>query len=676
MSKMQADQKTYKDQNTHKDQNTTMAERITDKAVLIALIAQIIFIMGMNLFRADTIIDFDSSSAYLHEMEMGSQGKIFHLEYSYQATMDLDSAAIISALLYHFTGDIFLSRGITNNLVVILYICIIYSILSRIGLSVRWQRFGILLFLIPYSMIMLGYWRMLFVGGGFFAFRALVPLLMISLIQDIETENGFGKYALRLILLLIIVFLGGLSSGAYLLMCAVCPLLLWEAVRAFVKGDFGQIRSKRLYLGVMAVFVSVAGIIAQKAVGFSSTADRKEILTSEKWIDAIFSCVAGLFELFGGLTTHEHVKLFSAEAAGTAVDFAVTCILITAIVYTIVNYIKRKEISNMNGYILSLMFVNACMFCFLDLKYGDTVFESRYLLVPMLPALIMVTAMMEDFPKKGKLNTFQVSTIEILVIGLFAASMLFGDAQWVYAKTALESDKVKELDRIIEEEGIRTAVIVGEDSKIIGRKIRVYGRDTHYIVVNDGAESAFRTIWGGTTRYLDNSMQTGKTAIIATPEGFATLPAYLTAGMSHWRDYDELQIHVADESRFDCAGGLLAEKDRVVDFPYSPGYAYDNASLDADGVLVMKPGGGILESSYASVSGTWRYTVYYEMKESSGDAYVEIRVGEDAPIRTDLDPSAGNVSVGDIVMTDAETVSFKIVAPQGTKIKRIEISRR
>ena len=48
-----------------------------------------IFILCMNLFRADTIIDFDSSSAYLHEMEMGSQGKIFPSEYSYQASKEM-----------------------------------------------------------------------------------------------------------------------------------------------------------------------------------------------------------------------------------------------------------------------------------------------------------------------------------------------------------------------------------------------------------------------------------------------------------------------------------------------------------------------------------------------------------------------------------------------------------
>ena len=223
-----------------------MTDRILDKIVLIALIAQIAFIMCMNLFRADTIIDFDSSSAYLHEMEMGSQGRIFPSEYSYQATLDLDSASLISAFLYHFTGNIFLSRGITNNLVVILYIYVVNCVLLRLSVSARWRRFGILLFLIPYSMIMLGYWRMLFVGGGFFAFRALVPLLMISLILDLDAKRRFREYAFRMILMLVIVFLGGLSSGAYLLLCAVCPLILWEIVRAFLKGDYGLIRSDRM----------------------------------------------------------------------------------------------------------------------------------------------------------------------------------------------------------------------------------------------------------------------------------------------------------------------------------------------------------------------------------------------------------------------------------------------
>ena len=652
-----------------------MNDKITEKAVLIVLILQMGFILYMNLFRADTIIDYDCSSAYMHEMEMGSQGKIFPTEYGYQQSLDLDSGALISAVLYRFTGDIFLSRGITNTLVVILYIYVVNCILNNTGISRTWKRFGILLFLIPYSMIMLGYWRMLFAGGGFFAFRALVPLLMISVIQDIDKGKEIKKYAFRVLLLLFMVFLTGLSSGAYILLCAVCPLILWKLVNGFLKGDYKRIGSKRTVLAAAAVLSAVAGIVLQKTLGFSGIADQKKILTSDKWIDALLSAFAGIFELFGGLTIHENVKLFSAEGIGTAVNFAVTCILISAIIYTVVKCIKKKEISNMTGYIFSLMLVNVLMFSFVDLKYGETVYESRYHLVPMLPAFILLAKMMEDLSQSKRLKDIQIKTIQVLALGLFAASLLYGDAQWVYAKTALGSDKMKEINGIMETEGVKTAFIVGDDNKVFGRKLRVYSRDVHYIVLSDGAGSAWQTVFGGTTRYLDNSMQAGKAAVIASPEAYETLPEYIKKDLGYFREYDGLQIYLSDRSSFDCVGGIVAGKDRIVDFPYSPGYSFENARIDDEGFLVMKAGGGTLKSSYASAEGTWIYTVYYDMTEADEAGIIEIAAGNDKFYK-ELDPSAASVSIDDIVMSDGETVSFSITAPEGTKIGRIEISRK
>ncbi|MCR5120735.1 MAG: hypothetical protein K6B44_14085, partial [Lachnospiraceae bacterium] len=476
-----------------------MSDKILDKVVLFALITQIGFILYMNLFRADTIIDYDSSSVYMHEIEMGSQGKIFPSEYCYQGSLDLDSAAIISATLYRLSGNIFLSRGIANSLVVILYIFVLNYVLANTGISLRWKYFGIMLFFIPYSMIMLGYWRMLFTGGGFFALRALVPILMISILQDMEKKKAFRQYALRAFLVLFIVFLTGMSSGVYILLCAVCPLIVWEFIRAFLKGDYSKVRSKRTVLALAAVLASISGIILQKAMGLSSISDGMNILTSNKWIGALLASFAGIFELFGGLTIHERVKLFSFEAIGTAVDFAATCILLTAIIYTFVSSIKKKKITDTKGYILSLMLVNAMMFTFVDLKYGENVFESRYHLVPLLPSFLLLAMMLDDISKSEALKKVQIQTIELLAVLIFGASMLFGDAQWVYAKTALGTEQLKELNKIIEDEGISTAFIVGDDNKVLGRKLRVYSRDTHYIVLNDGAESAWQTTFGGTT---------------------------------------------------------------------------------------------------------------------------------------------------------------------------------
>ncbi len=653
-----------------------MTEKILDKVVLFALIAQIGFILYMNLFRADTIIDYDSSSVYMHEMEMGSQGKLFPSEYCYQGSMDLDSAAVISAFLYHLSGNIFLSRGIANSLVVILYIFVLNYVLANTGISLRWKRFGILLFFIPYSMIMLGYWRMLFTGGGFFALRALVPILMISLIQDIEKGKAFKQYAPRAVFVLFIVFLTGLSSGVYILLCGVCPLLVWEFIRAFLKADYGCVRSKRTVLAIAAVIASVTGMIIQKALGLSSISDGMNILTSNKWIDALLASFAGIFELFGGLTIHEQVKLFSFEAIGTAVDFAVSCILITAIIYTVVSCIKKKKITDMKGYILSVMLVNAMMFTFVDLKYGENVFESRYHLVPMLPSFLLLAMMMDDISKNSKLKKVQIQTIQILAIVIFGASMLFGDAQWVYAKTALGTDQLEELNGIIEGEGINTAFIVGNDNKVLGRKLRVYSRDTHYIVLSDGAESAWQTYFGGTTRYLDNSMQTGRTAVIASPEAYETLPPYLIRDMQYLRDYDGLQIYDADQSSFDCVGGIVAERDRVIDFPYSPDYTYDNAVLDDEGILVMKAGGGSLNNSCESAEGTWNYTVYYDLPDAGGDVSLEIKVGNDEPVCYKPDTPGSPVVTDDIVMSGGKTVSFIVSATEGIGIRKIEINRR
>ena len=654
----------------------TKIDKLLDKTVLIVLIAQLVFIFCMNIFRADTIIDFDSSSAYLHEIEMGSQGKIFPSEYSYQASMDLDSASLLSAFLYRFTGNIFLARGITNNLVVLLYIYVITCILSNIALSVRWKRFCVLLFLIPYSMIMLGYWRMLFTGGGFYAFRALVPLLIISLLLDIDKGKVFKNYAVRLILLLFFVFLTGLSSGAYVVMSAVFPLLLWEFVNAFLKGDYGQLKSNKTYIGIAAVFASIVGMVVQKIVGFSSTADIKYILPSNKWYDAVLSSFTGLFELFGGLTIHEHVKLFSVQAIGTAIDFVVTCILLFTIVYTFVKCFKKKELSNMHGYVFFLMLVNVFMFSFLDLKYGGTAFESRYHLIPILPVFLMLVMLMEELPNKEKLNQVQVDTIQLLIVGLFIASMVFGDAQWVYAKTANECDKLVELNRLMEKEGIHTAVVAGEDNKALGRKLRVYSKDVNYLVVDDGAESSFRTTFGGTTRYLDNAMQQGKTAIIASHEAYKTLPKYLVLDMKYFLDYAGLQIYVADQSRFDYACGPVAEKDRVIDFPYTSGYVYENAELDDEGALVMGEGGGTLNASYTSVAGNWNYSVFYEAADATENVFLEIKVGEKKFTGTKFNSSATCVTAENIVISKGEPVHFMVSAPEGVKIKRIEINSK
>ena len=114
----------------------------------------------------------------------------------------------------------------------------------------------------------------------------------------------------------------------------------------------------------------------------------------------------------------------------------------------------------------------------------------------------------------------------------------------------------------------------------------------------------------------------------------------------------------------------------MVDFPYSPGYSFENALLTDEGLLVMKDGGGSLYSEYPSVPGIWDYTVYYDMPDTEGDALIEVEAGDGRPVRVKPDPASDIAKIEGVVMTGGKTVSFCMNAPEGTKIKRIEIRRK
>ena len=90
----------------------------------------------------------------------------------------------------------------------------------------------------------------------------------------------------------------------------------------------------------------------------------------------------------------------------------------------------------------------------------------------------------------------------------------------------------------------------------------------------------------------------------------------------------------------------------------------------------MKEGGGSLYSEYPSVPGIWDYTVYYDMPDTGGDAFIEVEAGDSRPVRVKPDPASDIAKIEGVVMTGGETVSFKISGPEGMRIHKIEIRRK
>ena len=160
-------------------------------------------------------------------------------------------------------------------------------------------------------------------------------------------------------------------------------------------------------------------------------------------------------------------------------------------------------------------------------------------------------------------------------------------------------------------------------------------------------------------------------AVLVSETAYKTLPDYLVSNLEYVMDFEGLQVYYADESKFDCVGGLVVQRDRVIDFPYSPVYTYKNAKIDEDGVLVMKAGGGTLEGVCDSVEGRWQYTISYDMSQSIGDSCAQIIIDNEVVAKVDLEKTADSVTTGQIDMVDGQKVELRIDASEGVEIKEI-----
>ena len=54
---------------------------------------------------------------------------------------------------------------------------------------------------------------------------------------------------------------------------------------------------------------------------------------------------------------------------------------------------------------------------------------------------------------------------------------------------------------------------------------------------------------------------------------------------------------------------------------------------------------------------------------------IEIKAGDNEPVRVEMDPLKGTAVVPGVVMTGGERVSFLINAPEGAEIRKVEIIR-
>lgn len=610
------------------------------------LLLQLIAIMVYNLTKLRYQSDFDSSSGALQAVEIWRQKTLLIHDWVYQTTVGWDNPLLFAVLFYGLTKSIFLSMGIANNLFVLAFVYVIYDILRKSGIRTSGIMMSLIIFFTPYTLGQLGWVSMLFTGTASYSMKVLITLLLLDILVRMENGISLKRNLCHIFVLLAISILSGLSSGIYMLICGVVPVVFYLVLRMLVCNDPKLIRSRYAVITMLGVVSFLVGGVLARGMGLTNNSSSMRLLSVEKLSDNALNCFAGIWELLGAAKPEQSPMVISKEGILCLLCAAITAFILFVIVYYAVQIIRKKEKRMLVGIVLSIVFVNFCVLLLADTTYSSSTFESRYHIVAMVPAMLLTGVFFHDICDKWNVlckNTFFLGvTVAVLVASIGNFTFYFKQAQ---------TARINELSKITDlakEQDIDLIYFISTDDDSLkdGRILRVSDMD---INVSTLTTYDVGIAWGGSSRYFENGTHDGKIMVVVNRKNLKKMPDYITSRMDQVDRIAGYRIYTAEENVFDCATGLPEQKgEKTVDFPYSPWYQIsgtiqDTGELTADAVggivmygMQVKPEDGVFdirlnfrcdEEKKKSGEKAGTFGIYTEAGEAKGS--VDIIAGQE-----------------------------------------------
>ncbi len=646
----------------------------------VLLVAQLFFVFYMNLFHIERVVDYDSSGAYLHTFEMWKQKTLLPKGFGYCTNIDIDSNQPLAALIFGITGNQFFAQGLANVIIGLFIVWITASLMKAVGFDKKAKYIVILLFFVPYTQGQLGWSAMIFSNAASYVIRFIAPILAMLVIYESEDgKKSIGKYV-RLFLLAVLAFVSGFSSSVYVALCVFLPLFAYDVFKAIQKDDIKSLLRKRVYIEVGLMVLSMVGDRWRSSMHLTTKAAGMSLIYISHYMENHLRAIAGLFQLFGGLADVDGVTIFSLGGFKTISGWVITCFFIFVVINGVIHIVKKEE-TLIEGYVLAIAAVNYVVMTLLSTTYGLDVFEYRYHIVPMAGVICLTGKYFTEWGKSKNRTFMHVSFLA--VFALIVINLISDDKLWIDVVRSSTAAELYRVNANLEDLGVKKAMVFGSGNVLEGRKLRAYGKNVIYMVVDDNYGAA-PTTWGGNLYQLEYAMVKGPQAIIAHPAEFEKMmPVYKDGAKDIGETSFGWHIYMMDKEKLDFVTGLVDYSDEAVDLPYTPGYVYSNAELQDDGTLVSNgTGGTILTGSglkYDGVTGFWDYTLEYEIIDnpSGGDGIFEICQEGIGYVATPI-KEGSNVAVMENVpiISSQHNLENRIEVCDGMKIKIKKITMK
>lgn len=647
---------------------TWIKEHWLEILLCVGIVIQIGALAVFNLTRLPYESNYDSSCAYAQIVEMWRQKRILLKDWAYQTTLGIDSPVLLGALFYGITKNAFTAFGLANIVTVIVYACLFYDILKQADVKKNMRLLAVLFLLTPYSTGQLGYMPMLFTSAGSYAYKLLVPLLLIDILVRMHKGQEIKKYWYLILFATFFVFDTAVSSGEYILLCAVLPLIGYEILHVLIGNDIKQIFNKRLGFLILESAIYVVGIKVGRRTGIIESVGSQMMLTKAKHFPSVIAkCLTGIFQLFGGIPDYEDIPVTQTYGMMYLFRFFLAAVILASWIYLLKHLKENEKYKELVGMITCIFAVNLIVLIFANVNYATKTFEYRYHLISMIPMILLTSIAASDLWEKRKLLE---QTIVLVTIVLLLFVNVYDYKNYMRDCYNYQGD-MQAITLTAEQEGVHLIITIGSESISMGRCMRNVNPN---VEISTWGGYNHGVGWGASTYYFDNAHLKTPYMVLMTQKEYELMPKQIAKQLEEVQVFGIFRLYRVKENVLD-GDNTLPQSGTNRDFCYSSGYEYWG-KMESDGnVLSSGKKETVLRSNKKKIEkdATYDIVVHYEVIQAKEDSAATFRVrnAQDEIIaEQEMPKDATKITIKDVsVITGMEWVRYRINAEKGSKIR-------
>ena len=322
---------------------------------------------------------------------------------------------ILALPFYLLTNDIYLSFGLANIIFLAAFLFIAYDILRKIPGKREYKIVSVILFLIPYRIGMLEYLNMMFFNGGQYVIKVLVPLIAADLFMEDESKVFSVKNKIILAFYLPLLVLTSVSSGSYVFISGVFPLLLCFVLNAVFRDDLKAINRNKLIVGLLSTVAFVMGSVLCKVFDAEPFGSGRALVLASEFVDNLLSLFWVYFSVFIPL---KEPPILSIPGFLQLIRIAFTFLMTVFPLTNLKLMIRDKGRNEALNYLTIPFFVNLAILSLTRTGFTVQYPPGRYFLISLFPLFLSAPFILSELEGIGNVSLKRLLNADIGTVRL------------------------------------------------------------------------------------------------------------------------------------------------------------------------------------------------------------------------------------------------------------------